>query len=180
MRARLKLAVDLALAGLILIVGATFVLGRLVPATGSTTIIVTGGSMEPAIPRGAAIVADPIDPSRLGVGDVVTFRVDEGRARVTHRITRSVILDGRLWFETKGDASAAPDPVLIPASAVTGVVTVVIPNAGSLIALLDRPAGVALVLGLVGLMLVAGMALQPGGSGRRQRLAAPAARAVEA
>jgi signal peptidase len=173
MRARLRLAVDLALVGLVVVVAASFVLGRLLPATGATTIVVSGSSMEPAIPLGSAIVATPVDPAQLAVGDAVTFRLDDGRARVTHRIARAVVLDGELWFEMKGDANAAPDPALIPASAITGVVDLVIPAAGWSIALLDQPGGVALVLGLAGLLLLTGMALEAGGLGFGPRPTTP-------
>lgn len=64
---------------------------------------VAGGSMEPAIDRGDAIVLVR-PPHRLEVGDVVTLQAND--TLVTHRVV-AVAPDGA--FKTKGDANAAAD-----------------------------------------------------------------------
>jgi len=136
-----------------LIVAAVF--GRVVPMTGRTTFVVNGLSMEPAIPVGAAVVAEPVDPATLQVGDVVSIRVGPARAIFTHRITRIVQRDGSPWIETKGDANPSEDPALIPAADVIGRVGLVVPDLGYLLALLSTLSGVALALGLLGGTLAA-------------------------
>jgi signal peptidase len=156
---------DAALVLLVALCLLTVVLGRLVPLTGRTTLVVAGGSMEPAIGLGSAIVVEPVDPHSLAVGDVVSLRSGPDRAIFTHRIIRVVVQDGTVWIETKGDANATADPSLTPASQVIGRASVTIPGAGYLIALLSSLHGIVFVisLGLV-LLLAASMVdnLAPG------------------
>ena len=152
---------DLFDAALVLLVALclfTIALGRVVPLTGRTTLVVAGGSMEPAIGIGSAIVVEPVDPRSLAVGDVVSLRSGPARAIFSHRVIRVVLQDGTVWVETKGDANAAADPSLTPASQVIGRATVTIPGAGYLIALLSSLHGLVFVvsLGLV-LLLAASM-----------------------
>lgn len=162
MRRSIQLLIDGTLIVLIGVVAGGVVLGRVLPATGRAAIIVTGPSMEPAIPRGAVVVTSPADPARLAAGDTVTYQVDSRRAVVTHRITRLVTRADGSWIETKGDGNSDADPVLVPAAAVLGRVELVLPHAGSLMAILRQPAGVAIVLGLAGLLLAAQALLAPG------------------
>jgi signal peptidase I len=108
--------------------------------------------MEPSIHLGSAIVVTSVQPADLRPGDVVTLK-DANGTLVSHRITRVVQLPAGLYVETKGDANAAPDPVLVPASEVVGRIDASIPGAGYLIYLLTIPAGVASVLCLALTML---------------------------
>ena len=151
-------ALDAALVLLVVICLFTIILGRVLPLTGRTTLVVAGGSMEPAIPLGSAIVVEPVDPRSLAVGDVVSLRSGPGRAIFSHRVIRVVVRDGTTWVETKGDANASADPSLTPASQIIGRASTTIPNAGYLIALLSSLHGIVFVisLGLV-LLLAASM-----------------------
>lgn len=145
--------VDLVLLVLVAVVLLAVALGKGAPLVGRQTIIIAGGSMEPALGLGSAIVIEPVDPARLAVGDVVSLQVGTERATFTHRIIAVVDrADGR-WIRTKGDANGAPDPTLVPASAVIGRVTVSIPLMGYLLALLSLPVGVIFVLGLSATLL---------------------------
>jgi len=128
----------------VLVVTVIGVLGLVAPAIHGQTVIVDGGSMEPAIPRGAFVLAVPGPLAELRVGDVVTVR--EGtRTPFTHRIVRFAQLpgaDGPVdYVETKGDANAAADPVLVPASAILGRVEIALPLLGFAAAILALPAG---------------------------------------
>lgn len=140
--------VDVAIIALILLVAFGVVLGRGVPMSGRQTLIIGGGSMEPTIPLGSAIVIDPVAPADIAVGDVVTMKVGPRQSVFTHRVTRLLTLDGVAHIATKGDANDAPDGATIPASAVIGRVAWSIPFAGFLLALLSAPIGVMFVLGL--------------------------------
>ena len=71
---------DAVLIALILVVLFGVILGKVVPLTGRQTIIVGGGSMEPAVPIGAAIIVAPVAPPTLHVGDVVSLRAGKDRA----------------------------------------------------------------------------------------------------
>jgi signal peptidase len=145
--------VDLVLVGLILVVLFGLILGKIVPLTGHQTIIIGGGSMEPAIGLGSAIVIAPVQPADLVKGDVVSLRVGPDRATFTHRIIDVFDRPDGVWIRTKGDANADPDPTLVPATAIIGRVDLSIPYAGYLLALLSLPVGVVFVLGLAATLL---------------------------
>lgn len=131
----------------ILVVLFGVVLGRVVPMTGRQTLIIAGGSMEPALPIGAAVIVEPVPVTAFAVGDVISLRTGtELKSIFTHRITRIVPRADGVWVETKGDANATVDPSLTPASQVIGRVTHGIPYAGFLLALLSVPSGVLLVI----------------------------------
>lgn len=134
---------------------------RGVPLTGRATMVVAGPSMTPVIGVGSAIVVEPVDPARLAVGDVISIKNGPSRAIFTHRIVRLVERDGALWVETKGDANAAPDPSLVPASDVLGRVALVVPYAGYLVALASHPSGMILIVALSLLLLVSTWVLDP-------------------
>ena len=166
---------DLAFLVLALVVVAALILARGVPLTGRTTFVVGGPSMEPAILQGSAIVVEPVDPDRLRVGDLVSMRVGPAQAIFTHRIVRLADRGDGLWLETKGDANVKPDPVLVPASAVIGRVSLAIPGIGYVIAALSTSSGLALVGGLAGVLLALVMLLEGVEAGANRRLAAGAA-----
>jgi signal peptidase I len=176
-------AIDAALVLLVVICLFTIALGRVLPLTGRTTLVVAGGSMEPAISLGSAIVVEPVDPGILAVGDIVSLRSGPGRAVFTHRVIRVVVRDGMTWVETKGDANATADPSLTPASQIVGRASITIPNGGYLIALLSSLHGIVFVisLGLVLLLaasMVEGFAAVPQRQTDRSRQTKPASGAA--
>jgi signal peptidase len=149
----------LALALAIASIGIAF-LGRIVPMTGRQTLVVGGPSMAPTLPVGSAIVIEPVEPDRLAVGDLVSLRSGPAKAIFTHRIVRLVERQGALWLETKGDANAAADPSIVPASDVLGRVVVALPYAGYLVALASSPSGAILIVAVALLLLTLGWILQ--------------------
>jgi signal peptidase I len=153
-RTWVRRALDLLLLALVGISLFGIVLGRIVPLAGGATFVVAGGSMDPTIPLGAAVVVEPVAARELAVGDIVSLRSGPQHAVFTHRIVRLADRGGEVWIETQGDANAAPDPSISPAGAVIGRVVVSIPYAGYLVALLSIPSGVLFIVsfGLVLLM----------------------------
>ena len=152
--ATLRRICDSLLVALIVVVLFGVILGRLVPLTGRTTLIIGGGSMEPAIRMGAAVVVDPVAPRAIRVGDVVSLRTGPDlQAIFNHRLTRIVERDGIPWVETKGDANAAADPSITSTEHVIGRVSATIPYAGFLLALLSVPSGVLFVVFLAAVLL---------------------------
>ena len=149
----LRRIVDLALLALIVLVLLAVFLAKGAPLVGRQSIVIGGASMEPAILLGSAIVLKPVDPAELAVGDVVTMQVGSERATYTHRIITIVDRPDGRWVRTQGDANAAPDPTLVPATAVIGRVELAIPLIGYLLALLTLPVGVIFVLGLAATLL---------------------------
>jgi signal peptidase len=145
--------------GLVVLVMALVAGSHVAPALGYTLVIVKGPSMEPAIPLGSLAIERPAIPADLAVGQVVTF-VLPNHVVVTHRITRLGDANGTLLIETKGDANAAPDPAMHPASGVTGIVVAHVPVAGFLLAFLAVPLGMLSVISMLGSLLLAVWLLQ--------------------
>ncbi len=82
---------------------------------GMGTFVVTGSSMEPAISKGALVIVEPVSPTAVNRGDIITF--EHYGQMTTHRV---IAIDGSNAaspiFTTKGDANtvADPEPVNFP------------------------------------------------------------------
>lgn len=83
----------------------------LAPAVlGWQSLVVTSGSMAPAIPVGSVVVIDPGARHDLQVGDVVAFVMPESGLRVTHRVIEvRQAADGTRLVVTRGDANNVSD-----------------------------------------------------------------------
>jgi signal peptidase len=149
----LRRIVDLSLVILVLVVLLGVVLGKGAPVVGRQSIVIGGGSMEPTIGLGAAIVVRPVAAADLAVGDIVSMQVGPASTTFTHRIVAVVDRPDGRWIRTKGDANAEPDPTLVAASEVIGRVELTIPLAGYLLAVLSLPMGVMFVIGLAATLL---------------------------
>ena len=97
------------------------------PTTGSPSSSYTllsfscTGSMEPTITcEDEAYGAVPSGPESIAVGDIITFSspADCLNGNIVHRVVAIEIVDGAYFYQTQGDASATPDPCLVPFSAV--------------------------------------------------------------
>ncbi|ELZ38407.1 peptidase S26B, signal peptidase [Halorubrum saccharovorum DSM 1137] len=119
------------------------------------SFVVLTPSMTPAIAPGDVVVVAERDPAAVAEGDVITFARGTGDVPVTHRVIDVVDEGGTLAFETMGDANEGPDPGLVPAGNLVGVVTLTIPYIGYVIQFAGTQVGfVALVLLPFGLLAV--------------------------
>ena len=84
------------------------------PRFGWETHPVLSGSMEPALKVGGIIVTKPERLENIQVGDIITFQAELG-PKVTHRVVNIVEIEGKLHFQTKGDANEEPDPNFVSA-----------------------------------------------------------------
>lgn len=121
----------------------------------NTTFVIQGRSMEPAIPLGSLVALETVPAVAIRAGEVVTIRADNGVV-ITHRVVRAVKLPDGIFFEIKGDANATPDPMLVPARSVIGLVSVHLPAAGYLAAMLGTASGLISLLSLLaaGLLVI--------------------------
>ena len=147
------LAAGLVIAGLLLAVGLIVAV-----QLGGHVVVISGPSMEPAVPRGALAIASPIHGASPQVGEVVTFVADNGRL-VTHRVQRLVEENGNAYVATKGDANAQADPVLVPQARIVGGLTVVVPWLGYVVVPMARPQGWAGFLGILVFLWLTGVLL---------------------
>ena len=82
---------------------------------GMGTFVVTGSSMEPVIAKGSLVIVEPVSPTAVSRGDIITF--EHYGQMTTHRVI--AIDDSNAaspTFTTKGDANllADPEPVHFP------------------------------------------------------------------
>ncbi len=77
---------------------------------GFSSFVVTGGSMEPSIHRGAMAIGKRVSPESLAVGDVVVFNTRTGSTPTIHRIVAIEAADGAWRITMKGDANDFADP----------------------------------------------------------------------
>jgi signal peptidase len=102
-------------------------------ATGHTLAGVRSESMAPGIPRGALVVVEPVAPSAIAVGDVISYRDERRDERVvTHRVIEVVERSNGLFLRTQGDANMHPDLGHVAAGDVVGRVRFRIVRLGSL------------------------------------------------
>lgn len=74
------------------------------------TLTVLTGSMSPTMPAGSVVIVTPEPPSRLRVGQVITYRIPvEDHRVVTHRVVQIFEGGDQPVFLTQGDANNAPD-----------------------------------------------------------------------
>jgi signal peptidase len=99
---------------------------------GMGTFVVTGSSMEPAIQKGALAIVEPVSPSAISRGDIITF--EHYGQMTTHRV---IAIDGSNaaspTFTTKGDANTVADPEPVHFPGQVGVYRASIPLLGYVI-----------------------------------------------
>ena len=104
------------------------------------------GSMVPTIEPGDLVVLTPVTGSPIPIGTIIAYRTTcFAVSPVVHRvIAEHETASGSYVYTTKGDHNPSPDPCPVPASAVVGKVSVVVPDLGILI--LEPLVTVALVV----------------------------------
>lgn len=139
---------------------------------GLRPLMVTSGSMGPAIPAGSLVFAETGDARAAEVGDVVVVATGAG-SRVMHRVVETAVTADGAVLTLKGDANATPDaePYVVES---VGQVRLDVPWLGHPLSWLATPWGrVLLGAAVLGLVL---FALRRGGPPRGARQDAPAGR----
>ncbi|MEK6225110.1 MAG: signal peptidase I [Chloroflexota bacterium] len=99
---------------------------------GMGTFVVTGSSMEPAINKGALVIVEPVSPTAVSRGDIITF--EHYGQMTTHRV---IAIDASNaaspTFTTKGDANTVADPEPVHFPGQVGVYRASIPLLGYVI-----------------------------------------------
>ncbi len=101
-------------------------------ALGMATFVVTGGSMEPTIHKGALVIDEPVTADKLRLGDIITF--DHYDQTTTHRIVGLEGSANGAMFSTKGDANQVTDPEPLAFPGRVGLVKLAIPGLGYAVA----------------------------------------------
>lgn len=122
---------------------------------GFHSYIVASGSMEPAIPTGSVLFTKNVDPEKIDVGEVITYRKDTGREKITHRVIQKNMTQNGPVFRTKGDANDEPDPGWIEASNVESKKILAIPYMGRILQPADKKKIILILVFLPATLLVA-------------------------
>lgn len=146
-------AVGLLLAGLLIGLVGIAGLTQVAERTGRSVFVIHGSSMRPALPLGALVVVEPVDPLTVRAGDVLSVQTDRGLV-YTHRVVEVIGPAEDLSFRTRGDANADPDPVAAPAASVVGRVVLSLPVVGFVVALLGITSGLISLVSLLGTLLL--------------------------
>jgi signal peptidase len=126
---------------------------------GWSSMVVTSGSMEPALSPGDVVLVAPREASTLEPMDIITFMTEDG-VRVTHRVVdKGTDADGTS-FVTKGDANEEADGGVVDARNVTGQVHYSVPRVGYLIAWARTPLGLVLLVLALGYVAFGGRSRQ--------------------
>lgn len=101
-----KIIINTILALLVML--GVFVVFSFVPFPGNYKVFtVQSGSMEPTIHTGSLIFVKPL--AEYEVGDIITKKTNDPKITITHRIIEKKDDDGRITFQTKGDANDGND-----------------------------------------------------------------------
>ncbi len=125
---------------------------------GYKSYVVLSGSMEPAILTGAVVVAQPVPPTSLKVGDVIVYNRSDVDERITHRIVEVNKADsGKPTFDTMGYANSVPDSWTVQyATGTAGKVLFSVPYVGYISAALESPQGRMLFI-IIPVVVLSGM-----------------------
>lgn len=116
---------------------------------GINVLMVLSPSMEPKYPTGSLIYLVDVDPAKLEVDDVITYRISD-KTTATHRIKEIVPDDNEpniVRFRTKGDNNDDYDANLVEFEQIEGKVIFCIPLLGRLAMYIQSPPGFYVAIG---------------------------------
>ena len=149
-----KMAENIGFALLILLMAVT-ALSYLAPHFGWRVDAVLSGSMEPQLKTGVVVITRPVEPEAIAVGDIITFRpTTVGENLISHRVI-GIEENSPLYFQTKGDVNADPDPFIVPAQNVVGKICFHVPFLGYATQFLKTLWGFLFALLIPGLIIIA-------------------------
>ncbi len=134
----------------------TMLLAAALPlAVGDRAFTVRSGSMTPTIETGDVVVTEPVSPTAVNIGDIVTFRDPEGTEKTYSHRVQSIERDGsEIRFVTRGDANTSVERWQVPADGSLGRVVYRVPKLGFAIAWIASPGARALLIVLPALSLL--------------------------
>lgn len=105
---------------------------------GFRPVVITTGSMAPAIPAGSLVVVKDRPPMAVAPGDVIVMDREDSLT-ITHRVVDVLSEAGGRAAVTRGDANDTDDPLPYSLDRPTPVVVQVVPGAGRVVSLARHP-----------------------------------------
>lgn len=139
---------------IIMVVLAGLMLLTLAPESGGyKALVVTSGSMEPAVPAGSMIFIKKAES--IQKNDIVTFRMGlDPKSLTTHRVIDVKEVKGKTMYQTKGDAVKELDIELVSAERVAGKMIFFIPLVGYPVAFVKTQMGVVMLVLMPAVIIV--------------------------
>src|SRR3990167_6349544 len=119
----------------------------------NSSLIVRSGSMQPAIGVGDLAVVKQQTDGNYKAGDIIAFKSQD--KIVSHRIIGLKTQNGKVFYQTKGDANKNGDPNLVAESEIIGKAYFRLPYLGKLIAFTKTSAGFAVAVIFPALLVIA-------------------------
>ena len=101
--------------------------------------VVTSGSMAPSIPVGSVVFIKNCEIRTLQEGDVITYKLPDGKTAVTHRVMSVDKANG--WVRTQGDANEREDDLSVTQERLVGKVVLTLRGFGALLLFLGTVRG---------------------------------------
>jgi len=137
---------------LLLIAAGTIALSALKLPGGLRLYTVMSGSMTPKIPVGSLVFVRAQEEYQKG--DVITFKSEEYKSitnpkvTITHRLYDIVQQDGKVYYQTKGDANNTSDSDLLEKSQIIGKTDFYLPYFGYVVSFAKTKEG------LIGMIII--------------------------
>ena len=123
---------------------------------GMDSFIIDGGSMRPAVPGGALVIASRVDPASVTAGQIITFRHSTSpQTPVTHRVVKVLReSNGMVNLLTKGDANSTADPEPVATDLPVSRMVISVPFAGYVLEFSRTSAGKVALIAAPALLLL--------------------------
>lgn len=109
--------------------------------------------MEPTVKTGSIVVVKP--SLEYKVGDIITFGKDDKKNIPTsHRINAIRMVQGKMFYTTKGDANNVPDAKEISQKEIIGKVIFKLPYLGYVLDMAKKPIGFILLVAIPALAII--------------------------
>ncbi len=127
---------------------------RFTLATEHPVLVVVSGSMVPTLNVGDIIFIKGTPVEKTSVGTIIVFHSPrEYDTLVVHRVVQKVNSGEAVYFKTKGDFNRYTDDWTVPEDYVVGTFAARIPYIGIVVMRLREPAGTALIVFLIILLI---------------------------
>jgi len=127
---------------------------RFTLATEHPVLVVVSGSMVPTLNVGDIILIKGTPVEKTDVGTIIVFHSPrEYDTLVVHRVVQKINGSETVYFKTKGDFNRYTDDWTVPEDYVVGTFSARIPYIGIVVMRLREPAGTALIVFLIILLI---------------------------
>lgn len=82
-------------------------------------VTIGSGSMSPDINKGDIVIIKKIDASKVKKGDILAY--NHNKKMIVHRVVKSMIVENKFYFITKGDSNKSNDAYVVSEEQVVGI-----------------------------------------------------------